>query len=150
VKLPEPPKIIESLNLGGYTPALQEVNLQVWVNPPAVLFSKFYSFDVMARENDAAIKKLTEAEPRDEEAIKAAVERRNEIGQARLAWLSEILSQSPDVDTHWTPEEISKAFIEEYGQTDPQLFWWVLLSVFFKINEHRTELKNFSKPLAQT
>ena len=142
MKLPEPPKIITTLDLGGYTPELKDVTLQVWVNPPGALFGKFYAFEATARANAKQLSELLTAPERDEEAIKAAVELRKENGLGRLEWLAEILSQSPDKSTHWTPEELTAAFIEAYGQTDPQLFWWVLLSVFTLINKHRTELKN--------
>jgi hypothetical protein len=139
MKLPEPPKIIQTLTLGGYTPELESVSLQVWVNPPVALFARFLEFELTARKNEADLLAATKAE--DEAAIKAAVEARNQNGEDRIAWLSEILSQGAE-DTRWSADDIKKAFIEVYAKTDPQLFWWVLLSVFMKIKEHRTELKN--------
>jgi hypothetical protein len=144
------PKIIQPLDLAGYSSALAGQALQVWVNPP-VEMRRRYGLIVqqiiklptgIPPERKGTAEGLTVHRAGDTEILaeknKKQIEKLSqEVGRLRKEqeeWLAEIWSQGAE-ETRFTAEEIME-FRSQAEQTDPRLFNWLVAATLKMILEH--------------
>ncbi len=110
------PKIVRPLRLEDYASEMSGTELQVWVNPPQALITRWD--DVMLKRNDSA-------------------ERAQDMLRACDEIMSELWSQGSEPVT---AEDIGR-LRKETEDTDPGLVTWLMQHTWQMIYEHRLQRK---------
>lgn len=123
--------ILRVIELSGYDERMKPGQVFVWVNPTRAFL------DVRARlMADLAIKDI-KAET-SAENVELTTAKYSVFNSGMMAWYAELWSQSADVESHWTAEEI-----EQLSAVDPSFFNWLVRESAQVMREHRTgEKKN--------
>lgn len=152
------PKIVRPIDLGEYAAEMQGQVIHVWVNPPSndiVAMAEFYkaSLDLenlpnnieTVKEHLASIKKPTEKQKAEHEKMLAFYGKRlKELEDEKykdaydkyLGYLSSLLSQGSNKETHYSVEELRE--LEKASQkTDPAFWGWFQTRVIDATNDHR-------------
>ena len=150
------PKVTRFLPLQEYAPdepTLAGVGIHVWVDPPR---SVLVEFDQLNREYSQVLNKLAVKLGSDPARKISPTERMLSWLNARVkgsqdkrfqsetesyrrslnVWYARLWSQSSDVETHWTVEEL-----EKISEENPRLYEWLCTSSWALIERHRDDVK---------
>jgi hypothetical protein len=131
------PKIVNTINLSEYHPALNQT-LQVWVNPPRVVRLEILAIlsaniDILKAENSKGI-----ADEITGEAVQPVPDAQT-VQKTMYTWYSRILSQGPE-GTRFTPEKLQET-VEKIADTDPAFWPWLRQRVMDEISDHTHNVK---------
>ena len=107
----EIPKVLTAVDLAEYAPELKGKFLNIWVNAPLDVLSRYVELGALTRSGDE----------------NAAVD--------MLNWYAEIWSQGRE-DTRWTLDEL-----KELDKENVAFLRWMISATWVKIEEHRTYKK---------
>lgn len=130
------PKIIKQVNLAEYAPEI-DTSVDVWVNPPRAMMLEFYRLKALSQ----ALSERLATVPEDASEQRMAIGKElNDVGIELVAWHAAIWSQGQDEERHWTADEVNQ-LIDETVNTDPMLWYWLMIQTQKLIAEHRSEIK---------
>ena len=149
------PKITRELKLAEYAPEYGEASIKVWVNPPMSLRQAYaenqaaatgYSgqFAVLMQRIAAMAEQKNPEDRAQIEEFETEVAGINggiqECNQEAVRLLSQLWSQSPNADEHWSEEEIWE-LINNAKDTDPGLIRWLKQRTVEMISDHLRNVK---------
>jgi hypothetical protein len=111
------PRIVRPLRLGDFLAELGDVQVLVWVNPPADLRQQRWALLEEYNKTVNAYQELAEKK-RDEKKYTAW---KAEWAKRWKAWFAEIWSQGVDLESHWTLAEV-----EDLEAQAPALVEWLI------------------------
>lgn len=123
------PTITRPIKLADYAIELAPGVVQVWVNPPKSVLEMYRT---LQQQNEGLQNKLPAA-PADE--TKPLLDEMSRVGVGFSEWYAQIWSQGPEIELHWTADEV-RAVVGL--TTDPALYQWLTRRTWELINEHRS------------
>ena len=125
------PKIIRRLEMSAYAEEMDGLALHVWVNPSRNIKKAFWGLQIELIGLKHEVDKLLASKKPDLKKIEAINERVEGIHKTIYEWYANILSQTPDSDTHVATEEI-----EAMADEDPALWIFMAQGTQALIEEH--------------
>ena len=129
------PKIIKTLDMGGYEEGRRGQTLEVWVNPSRILLDDWIKIQtdtgkIVAAVNEIAVRKENKITHRRhkkkleiiEEETRAAADACN---LAQHTWYSKIWSQGDDIETHVSPADVTRFAEGALLKEELPLWKWV-------------------------
>jgi hypothetical protein len=158
----EIPKVTRFLPLQEYAPEeknLAGVGIHIWVDPPSAVLAEFdelnRAYMQVLNELGAGKKSPNGGAARPAKPISMAerllgwlklIGKREQDSRFKTAtesyrrsintWYARLWSQSKDVQTHWTIDEL-----ERISDKNPQLYEWLCVSSWSLIEQHRADVK---------
>jgi hypothetical protein len=151
-----PPKIMTAkLDMRDYHPAY-EAEFTVWCNPPDAFVERWHEMHSGARKLATEMLDISPKKTQKEYLVLLVDAKKNnpisygewdtavnDIANSmlpkKMEWVSELLSQG-EPDTHISAVQLTQ-LKEEYQETDPRLFIWIVQHSMDKIQEHRLATK---------
>ena len=130
------PKIIKPLEMSEYDEAMEGLVLQVWVNLPRRVHAEYWEFQSDLLKLTKELDVLLKPETPDDEKITALNKRLDKNNRAIFAWFANLWSQSEDLETHVTVDEID-AMAEE----DPTLWRFMTNRTLKLIRDHQESVR---------
>jgi hypothetical protein len=134
-------KVLQHLALAEYAPEYGDQHLVVWVNPSRKVLQDRIAQLERGQALRAELDELKSSAGDDAliERVRAILEDLNTIGAASLVWMSEILSQGPEV-TRMSADELT-SFVADCDELDPGFYPWISTRCWQMIGEYRHQKK---------
>ena len=156
----EIPKTTRFLPLQEYDPENRElagVGIQVWVDPPFSVQAEFdnltrnyrQTLEILGAKISAEFGKVPVKPLSLSKRLLSWIKYLGVKGQnsrfktttknyqrSMYIWYARLWSQSLDIETHWTVEEL-----EKINKKNPQLYEWLCISSWILIKKHREDVK---------
>lgn len=133
------PKVLQNLPLNEYDAAFGKATLRVWVNPNLGLVTERGQMIQQSVRVLVAEKKKNESQDENQqEEPQADV---TDLNRRMFCWLSAILSQDADADTHQSVQEIAAAH-----DAAPDFVMWLVARVTRMMDEYRERDKKKPTP----
>ena len=125
------PKIIRPLEMSVYDESMEDLALQVWVNPTRNIKNSFddLQIKIIGLKNES--EKLLTAKKPDDKKAEALRKKVDVVNVSIYEWYANILSQSSDADSHTSADELV-ALADE----DPALWIFIATGTQALIGEH--------------
>ena len=125
------PKIVRPLEMSAYDESMEDLALQVWVNPSRNIKNDFTDLQIKLYGLRDKIEKAIAAKKPDDKKAEALSKRVDAVNESIYEWYANMLSQSSDADSHVSIDELKGV-----ADKDPALWIFIATGAQALISEH--------------